>query len=172
MSHPNARLTPLARAELVAEVDAGWPQAEVARRFRVSRATVAAPASPSAIDTEADVRPPWLEWASSMMMPNRRTRCSLPIASRMNGNFCTVSGLYPLKGGADIPNPWLDEWPPVRAENDQCQVSAAQVLLIGHVLICGNHDFIPCFLSPVQQRAIDKRCPPAFLRHVDVMTGR
>ena len=41
MSHPNARLTPLARGELVAEVDAGWPQAEVARRFRVSRATVA-----------------------------------------------------------------------------------------------------------------------------------
>ena len=41
MSHPNARLTPLARAELVAEVGAGWPQAEVARRFRVSRATVA-----------------------------------------------------------------------------------------------------------------------------------
>ena len=41
MSHPNARLTPLARAELVAEVDAGWPEAEVARRFRVSRATVA-----------------------------------------------------------------------------------------------------------------------------------
>ncbi len=41
MSHPNARLTPLARAELVAEVDVGWPEAEVARRFRVSRATVA-----------------------------------------------------------------------------------------------------------------------------------
>ena len=41
MIHPNARLTPLARAEMVAEVEAGWPQAEVARRFRVSRATVA-----------------------------------------------------------------------------------------------------------------------------------
>ena len=36
------------------------------------------------------VRPPWLEWASSMMIANRRPRCSLPISSRMNGNFCTV----------------------------------------------------------------------------------
>ena len=36
----NARLTPVTRAELV-EVLSGWPQAEVARVFRVSRATVA-----------------------------------------------------------------------------------------------------------------------------------
>ena len=41
MSHSNARLTPVTRAELVAQVLAGWPQAEVARLFRVSRATVA-----------------------------------------------------------------------------------------------------------------------------------
>ena len=40
MSHPNARLTPIARLELVLQVEAGWPQAEVARQFRVSRATV------------------------------------------------------------------------------------------------------------------------------------
>ena len=38
----------------------------------------------------ADVRPPWLEWASSMMMANFRPRCSSPISSRMNGNFWTV----------------------------------------------------------------------------------
>ncbi len=31
MAHRNARLTPLTRLELVREVDAGWPQAEVAR---------------------------------------------------------------------------------------------------------------------------------------------
>lgn len=41
MSHPNARLTPIARLELVRQLEAGWPQAEVARQFRVSRATVA-----------------------------------------------------------------------------------------------------------------------------------
>ncbi len=41
MTHPNARLTPLARRELVDEVNRGIPQAEVAHRFRVSRATVA-----------------------------------------------------------------------------------------------------------------------------------
>ena len=41
MPHPNARLTPLARRELVDEVLGGVSQAEVARRFRVSRATVA-----------------------------------------------------------------------------------------------------------------------------------
>ena len=41
MTHRNARLTPLVRAELVGVVDRGWPQAEVARQFRVSRATVA-----------------------------------------------------------------------------------------------------------------------------------
>ena len=34
-------LTPATRLELVLEVEAGWSQAEVARRFRVSRATVA-----------------------------------------------------------------------------------------------------------------------------------
>ena len=41
MPHPNARLTPRARLELVREVAAGFSQAEVARRFGVSRHTVA-----------------------------------------------------------------------------------------------------------------------------------
>jgi len=41
MTHRNARLTPVTRAELVREVEKGWPQAEVARLFRVSRATTA-----------------------------------------------------------------------------------------------------------------------------------
>ena len=41
MSHPNARLTPVARRELVQCVLRGTPQVEVARLFRVSRATVA-----------------------------------------------------------------------------------------------------------------------------------
>ena len=40
MTHRNARLTPVTRAELVEQAMAGWPQAEVARLFRVSRATV------------------------------------------------------------------------------------------------------------------------------------
>ena len=41
MTHRNARSTPVTRAELVREVERGWPQAEVARLFRVSRATAA-----------------------------------------------------------------------------------------------------------------------------------
>ena len=41
MAHPNARLTPVTRLEMVREVEAGYSQPEVARRFRVSRATVA-----------------------------------------------------------------------------------------------------------------------------------
>ena len=32
MAHPNARLTPATRLEMVLEVEAGWSQAEVARR--------------------------------------------------------------------------------------------------------------------------------------------
>ena len=40
MTHRNARLTLVTRAKLVEQVMAGWPQAEVARLFRVSRATV------------------------------------------------------------------------------------------------------------------------------------
>ena len=36
MTHRNARLTPVTRAELVEQVMDGWPQAEVARLFRVS----------------------------------------------------------------------------------------------------------------------------------------
>ncbi len=41
MSHGNARLIFLARMDMVQQVAAGWPQAEVARQFRVSRVTVA-----------------------------------------------------------------------------------------------------------------------------------
>ena len=40
MTHRNARLTVHARLEMVLEVENGWTQAEVSRRFRVSRATV------------------------------------------------------------------------------------------------------------------------------------
>ena len=40
MSHPNAKLTPRSRLELVLEVEKGWSQSEVACQFRVSRATV------------------------------------------------------------------------------------------------------------------------------------
>ena len=40
MLHRNARLTVRARLEMVKQVLSGWPQAEVARQFRVSRATV------------------------------------------------------------------------------------------------------------------------------------
>ena len=37
----NARLTPIARLELERQIEAGWPQAEVACQFRVSRASAA-----------------------------------------------------------------------------------------------------------------------------------
>ena len=40
MLHPNARLTVRARLEMVLAVETGWTQAEIARQFRVSRATV------------------------------------------------------------------------------------------------------------------------------------
>ena len=48
------------------------------------------PSLPRAMETAAEVRPPWLECASSMMMAKRRPPCPLPISSRMNGNFWTV----------------------------------------------------------------------------------
>ena len=41
MAHRNARLTPVARLEMVREVEDGWSISEVARRFRVSHTTVA-----------------------------------------------------------------------------------------------------------------------------------
>ena len=41
MTHRNARLTIRTRLDLVQQVEDGWPQTEVARQFRVSRATVA-----------------------------------------------------------------------------------------------------------------------------------
>ena len=41
MWHRNARLTVRVRLEMVQQVEYGWSQAEVARQFRVSRATVA-----------------------------------------------------------------------------------------------------------------------------------
>ena len=41
MAHRNARLTVYARLDLVQQVEAGWPQTEIARQFRVSRSTVA-----------------------------------------------------------------------------------------------------------------------------------
>ena len=53
----------------------------------------------------ADVLPPWLECASSMTIAKRRPRCSLPISSRMNGNFWTVVMMIFL--------PLLDELPQV-----------------------------------------------------------
>ena len=78
MSHPNARLTPLARGELVAEVDAGWPQAEVARRFRVSRATVAKWARRCRSDGRAAVQDrssrPGVRPASRRLTWRRRSR--------------------------------------------------------------------------------------------------
>ena len=40
MWHRNAKLTYVSRLEMVKQVEAGWPQSEVARQFRVSRPTV------------------------------------------------------------------------------------------------------------------------------------
>ena len=68
---------------------------------RVSSSS-SAPAAESAIDSAAEVRPPWLECASSMMMAKRRPRCSLPISSRMNGNFCTVEMMIFLPLGDEL----------------------------------------------------------------------
>ena len=38
----------------------------------------------------AEVLPPWLECASSMIMANGLPRWSVPISSNTNGNFCNV----------------------------------------------------------------------------------
>ena len=51
---------------------------------------------------DADVRPPWLEWASSMMIAKRRLRCSLPISSRMKGNFWTVEMMIFLPASMNL----------------------------------------------------------------------
>ena len=86
------------------------------------------------------------------------------------GTSFTSPGCIPSRAVANILDLWLDERPPVRPENYQSEASAPEVLLVWHVPVRSNHDFIPCFFRPVQQFAIDKRCPPALLRHANVVT--
>lgn len=59
-------------------------------------------------------------------------------------------------------------WDEPRLQADR---QLAMVLLVRHVLICGNHDFVPCFFGLVWQRAIDEPCLPALLSYVHVVTG-
>ena len=75
MAHRNARLTPVTRWELVEQVLDGWPQAEVARQFRVSRATVAKWVRRFATEGRAG-----LEDRSSA--PHHHPRCSPPALVR------------------------------------------------------------------------------------------
>ena len=95
---------------------------------------------------------------------------TLCFASHGDVDFPHFSGPDPVQGSANILYPWLDERPPVRPENDQREASAPNVLLEWHVPVRSNHDFITCFFRPVQQFAIDKRRPPALLRHVNIVT--
>ena len=46
--------------------------------------------SESTMFIAAAVRPPWLEWASSIMIANFLFVCSEPISSRRKGKVCTV----------------------------------------------------------------------------------
>ncbi|KFB74551.1 MAG: hypothetical protein AW09_000124 [Candidatus Accumulibacter phosphatis] len=52
-------------------------------------ASSSSPSAPSAWLIAAEVLPPWLECASSMMMA-KVLPLSVAISSRMKGNFCTV----------------------------------------------------------------------------------
>jgi len=80
MAHRNARLTPVTRLELVHEVEAGWSQAEVARRFRVSRATVA-----KWVRRYRDLGGPGLEDRSSAPHDHPRR-----IAAQLERTICAV----------------------------------------------------------------------------------
>ena len=88
----------------------------------------------------ADVRPPWLEWASSMMMANFRPRCSSPISSRMNGNFWTVEmmiflpPLEELSAGRRA----FSAWPTVADTWANCLIVFSN-LLVQHLPV-GDHD--------------------------------
>ena len=93
----------------------------------------------------------------------------LSLASHRDGDFPDFSGLNPVKDGANILNPWLDERPPVRPKNDQCEATASDILLVWHVPVRSNHNAIPCFFRPAQQFAIDKRCPPVLFSHVNIV---
>ena len=82
-----------------------------------------APASESAMLIAAEVLPPWLEWASSMMMAKRRPRCSLPISSRMNGNFCTVVMMIFLPLSMNLRrSPECSAWPTVAPTWANCLI--------------------------------------------------
>ena len=82
-----------------------------------------APASESAVLTAAEVLPPWLECASSMMMAKRRPRCSSPIASRMNGNFCTVEMMIFLPLSINLRrSPERSAWPTVAPTWANCLI--------------------------------------------------
>jgi transposase InsO family protein len=77
VAHPNARLTPHARFEMVQMVGAGWSIAEVARQFRVSRATVAKWVRRSLEEGVAGLR-------DRSSAPHRRPRLTLPaVAERI-----------------------------------------------------------------------------------------
>ncbi len=73
MTHHNARLTFRARVELVQYVLGGWPQAEVAQLFRVSRATVAKWVRRYRLDGEAGLK----DRSSRPVQSPRRTPAAL-----------------------------------------------------------------------------------------------
>ena len=97
-------------------------------------------ASESAMLIAADVRPPWLECASSMMMANLRPRCSLPISSRMNGNFCTVVMMIFLPLSMNLRrSPECSAWPTVAPTWANCLI-VSRICLIQDAAVGDDDD--------------------------------
>ncbi len=95
MAHRNARLTPIARLELVREVDAGWTQAEVTRRFRVSRHSVAKWLGRSREEGAAGL-------ADRSSAPRRHPRCTPPDLERRS---CAVRRTQGLRAAQRLCSP-------------------------------------------------------------------
>ena len=112
-----------------------------------------APPSESAMLTAVEVLPPWLECASSMMMAKRRPRCSFPISSRMNGNFCTVEMMIFLLLSINLRrSPECLAWPTVAPTWANCLIVSRICLSRMRrsvITIMESNTSASSFLSPI-----------------------
>ena len=96
----------------------------------VSSSSSSAAGSDSASLIAAEVLPPWLECASSMTMANVLPRCSSPISSRMNGNFCTVEMMIFLPSSMNLRrSPECSAWPTVAPTCANCLIVSLDLLV-------------------------------------------
>ena len=68
--------------------------------------------------------------------------------------FSSIDRIY------DHLNMWMQFWPLLQAENDNRDFSANEILLIAHVLICGEEQVETCFFCGSQEIAIAQGGPP------------